>query len=138
MGNDFICLLVARGQHFDRRLLDHSRALAYLNIKGGINHSLEETKMKSTFLAALALISFAGGAEAARRPDTRTMTCAQAREFVIANSPVVMTYGYSRKAGPLYSKFSAHACRRHDRDDVYAWVPTLDSPSCYIGYVCNN
>jgi hypothetical protein len=94
--------------------------------------------MKSALFAAFALISFAGAAEAAR-PDTRTMTCAQAREFVIANSPVIMTYGYSRKAGPLYSKFSAHSCRSgRDDTDVAAWVPTLDSPSCYIGYVCNN
>lgn len=94
--------------------------------------------MKSALFAALALISFAGAAEAAR-PDTRTMTCAQAREFVIANSPVVMTYGYSDRAGPLYSKFSSRSCRNgRDDSDVYAWVPTLDSPSCYIGYVCNN
>jgi hypothetical protein len=92
--------------------------------------------MKSILFAALAILSFASAAEAAR-PDTRTMTCAQAREFVLANSPVVMTYGYSYRAGPLYSKFSARSCRTHDDTDVAAWVPTLDSPSCYIGYVCN-
>lgn len=93
--------------------------------------------MKSALFTAFALISFAGAAEAAL-PDTRTMTCAQAREFVLANSPVVMVYGYSRKAGPLYSMFSATSCRPSDDGDVAAWVPTLDSPSCYIGYVCAN
>jgi hypothetical protein len=93
---------------------------------------------KSILLAAIAVVSLMGTAHAAR-PDTRHMTCAQARDFVLKYSPVVMTYGYSDRAGYLYSKFSARSCRSSSDDtDVTAWVPTLDSPSCYIGYVCNN
>lgn len=94
---------------------------------------------KSMLLAAVALVSLVSTAQAARRPDTRNMTCAQARDFVLKHSPVIMTYGYSYRAGYLYSRFSAHSCRNgSDESDVTAWVPTLDSPSCYIGYVCNN
>lgn len=86
---------------------------------------------------AIAALSIVTEAQAAR-PDTRKMTCAQARDFVVANGPVVMTYGYSDRAGSLYSTFSALPCRRgREESDVAAWVRTKDSASCYIGYVCN-
>jgi hypothetical protein len=93
---------------------------------------------KTMAFAAFAAVAFAGVAQA--RPDTRTMTCRQAVEFVRQNGPVVMNYGYSDRAGWLYEKFQSRACsgRQNDNGGHAAWVPTLDSPSCFIGYACRD
>jgi hypothetical protein len=90
---------------------------------------------KTMAFTAFAVVAFAGVAQA--RPDTRTMTCRQAVEFVRQNSPVVMNYGYSDRAGWLYERFQSTPCGgRGGEDGRAAWVPTLDSPSCFIGYAC--
>jgi hypothetical protein len=77
-------------------------------------------------------------AEAAHQKDVRKMTCAEAFDLVRANPKgIVLTYGYSDKAGRLYSKFYPMACHQSKYENVHrAYVETLDRDSCYIGYTC--
>lgn len=80
---------------------------------------------------ATAMIAAAFPAAAAR-PDTRAMTCEQARAFVRSKGAVVMTTGphtYDRIVS------SAGFC---DSDEE-TWVkvaPTRDDPNCRVGSYC--
>ena len=94
--------------------------------------------LKSTVLAVLAVATLSGTAHATNFPDTRKMTCREARNLVKAHSPIILQYGYSPKAGRPYSKFYSMPCRQGDDWGPAGWVKTSDSPSCFIGYVCNN
>lgn len=79
-------------------------------------------------LTALALTC----ATAQARPDTRSMSCAQAQAFIQQNGAVVMS------TGPYtYSRFVAD--RRycpHYEILKPNYGPTRDNPQCPVGYRC--
>lgn len=82
--------------------------------------------------AALAAGLCVGVTEAAARPDTRTLTCAQANALVEQSGAVVMTTG-----DYTFERFVSG--RRYC--DPWQWikpryVPTRDEPRCVLHSVC--
>ena len=82
--------------------------------------------------AALALSSLATGALAQARPLSTRMTCGQAAGMVAARGALVLGTGL-------------HTYDRYVRDGSFceiteiterAFVPTVDSPYCFVGYTC--
>lgn len=70
--------------------------------------------------------------EAMARPDTRTMTCQQAQDFVRRSGAVVMSTGQH-----TYDRIVSNRgfC---DADEI-TWLkiaPTKDNPKCRVGYYC--
>jgi hypothetical protein len=87
--------------------------------------------MRKTMLMALAaLLASTGLVEA--RPSTLTMSCAQAAATVARAGAVVLTTG-----AHTYERFvaSGNFCVAEERAEG-ARAPTLDDPSCTVGYVC--
>ena len=92
--------------------------------------------MRLVILPVLALISALSGLgphAAEARPDTRSMTCAQAQDFVRRHGAVVMTTGrhtyqrivsQHRYCDPWQQLFPERA-------------PTRDAPQCVVGYRCD-
>jgi hypothetical protein len=81
-------------------------------------------------IVTLALIAMANPAFA--RPDTRTMTCAQAKTYVQQNKAIVMStgqYTYTRIVSGQGFCSSSQTTRR-----LYA--PTVDNPKCQVGFEC--
>ncbi len=70
---------------------------------------------------------------AAARPDTRTMTCARAQEFVRQRGAVVMTTGRH-----TYRRFVTHwrYCDTWQRLFPEK-APTRDNPQCIVAYRCD-
>ena len=65
-------------------------------------------------------------------PSTVRMTCAQARGLVASYGGVVLGTG-----GYTYDRFVAsRAFCLITETTRPAWVPTLDTPQCFIGYTC--
>jgi hypothetical protein len=88
-----------------------------------------QSKAKCAALA-LALVSLAGPALA--RPDTRTMTCAQAKTYVQQNKAIVMSTGqntYTRIVSGQGSCQPSQTTRR-------LLAPTVDNPKCQVGFEC--
>jgi hypothetical protein len=72
------------------------------------------------------------GVAAQGRPSTVNMTCAQARALVAARGGIVLGTG-----GYTYDRFVAHGGFCLNRETTKAaWVPTLDTPQCFVGYTC--
>lgn len=67
------------------------------------------------------------------RPDTRTMTCAQAQALVKQRGEVVMTTGPT-----TFDKFVADAryCRPQSNSVRARFAPTKDNPKCAVGNRC--
>ena len=82
--------------------------------------------------AAVAMTGMAGSAAAQFRPSTVNMTCAAARSLVAAHGGIVLGTG-----GNTYDRFVAHRgfCLIRESTRV-AWVPTRDTPQCFVGYTC--
>ena len=71
-------------------------------------------------------------AVAQARPDTRTMTCAQAAGLVQSQGAAVLQTSPRR-----YDRYLAtRSCFPRGGDAVAQFAPTLDHPRCFIGYVC--
>ena len=87
--------------------------------------------MRSTLIVLLTTL-MAGTAIAQSRPSTLTMPCGQAAATVATYGAVVMTTGQH-----TFDRFVAHQgfCLPGEYADR-ATAPTLDSPSCAIGYTC--
>lgn len=83
-----------------------------------------------TFTASVALAMASLPAQA--RPDTRSMTCAQAQAFIQQHGAVVMSTGTY-----TYSRFIADRryCPHYEILEPN-YGPTLDNPKCPIGYGC--
>jgi len=66
------------------------------------------------------------------RPVSTALTCSGAAALVVSQGAVVLgtgTYTYDRYvSGPNY-------CVRGEPTEP-AWVPTLDNPQCFVGYLC--
>jgi len=87
----------------------------------------------SAAIAAFAVLATSSAAFAAR-PDTRAMTCEQARAFVRQQGAVVMTtgqYTYLR----IVSGYGY--CDRGEETWLQV-APTLDNPKCRVGYICRD
>lgn len=77
-------------------------------------------------------ISLSGDGFAQARPDLRNMTCAQARDIVYQYGAVVMTTGqHTFKRFVIGQGFCFYPYVARG-----AWVATKDSPSCRIGFTC--
>jgi hypothetical protein len=78
-----------------------------------------ESKMKSLFILAIALVSTSAFA----RPNTLNMTCRDAAGLVADAGSIVLSTGAN-----TYNRFYATGIKA-------AYVPTLDNDACFIGYV---
>jgi hypothetical protein len=81
--------------------------------------------------AAIAIPAMMPG-EAMARPDTRTMTCQQAQDFVRRSGAVVMTTGQH-----TYERLVSN--QGYCDFDEMTWLkvaPTKDNPKCRVGYYC--
>ena len=88
---------------------------------------------KQILLLAAIISLLDGAAFAANRPDVRDMTCLGARTFVQDHRRVVMTTGTY-----TYDLIVAgHGLCDRTEYIVSKFNPTLDNPSCHIGYVCS-
>ena len=87
--------------------------------------------MRITHLAlAAGLIST--GTLAQPRPSTTDMKCAQAAGMVAARGAIVLGTG-----GFTYDRFvsdASHCAIKQTTEP--AWVPTADTPQCFVGYRC--
>ncbi len=86
----------------------------------------------STLLILGSTLAFATPAPAQARPDTRQMTCDQARSTVQRAGGIVLSTGtrtYDRYVSDL------RYCERSERLKS-RWVPTSDMRQCFIGYTC--
>lgn len=69
---------------------------------------------------------------ASARPDTRYMSCGQAKSIVQASGAVVLSTG-----AHTYAKFvKNHAYCNLNEDLKRAFVPTQDTRRCKIGFRC--
>ncbi len=70
---------------------------------------------------------------AAARPDTRSMTCAQAQNFVRQRGAVVMTTGPH-----TYQRFVTHWRYCDSWEKLFPeMAPTRDNPKCIVAYRCD-
>ncbi|WP_460084142.1 hypothetical protein [Roseibium sp. LAB1] len=69
----------------------------------------------------------------AGRPDTRSMTCAQAQELVRKSGSIVLTTGPS-----TFDRFVANGsyCRPQTGQVRAKFASTRDNPQCSVGYRC--
>lgn len=89
-----------------------------------------ETALRAGLASAALLILFALPANA--RPDTRTMTCAQAQDLVQRSGAIVLSTGQH-----TYSRFVAD--RRycgHYEILRPSYAPTRDTAQCPVAYYC--
>ncbi len=87
---------------------------------------------KLTIAVSVALLASASIAEA--RPNTLAMSCGQAAATVARAGAIVLSTG-----AHTYDRFVAHNgfCLPGQHTRI-AYVPTLDSPQCAIGYTCRD
>jgi hypothetical protein len=73
-------------------------------------------------------------ASAAARPDTRIMTCEQARAFVREKGAVIMSTGQY-----TYERFvSGYGYCDRGEETWLQVAPTKDNPKCRVGYICRD
>jgi hypothetical protein len=87
-------------------------------------------------MAVIPIVFFLGAEFAqaqAGRPDTRTMTCAQAQALVKQRGSVVLTTGTN-----TFDKFVADAryCLPQSNSVRAKFAPTKDDPKCSVGNRC--
>jgi hypothetical protein len=83
-------------------------------------------------VAGFALMSLTS--QALARPDTRTMTCAQAKTYVQQNKAIVMStgqYTYTRIVSNQGSCSRGQTTRR-------LFAPTVDNAKCQVGLECRD
>lgn len=84
------------------------------------------------FMAFGAVLTIAPPVHAQSRPNTLSMSCAQAQALVISRGVIVLGTGpqaYERYvSGPKF-------CNREEEARP-AWAPTADNAQCYIGRRC--
>lgn len=84
------------------------------------------------FALSLMLVLTANAALAQSRPSSPDRTCAANRQSVAANGAIVLGTG-----GYTYDRFvrDRSFCEHGDILDP-AWIPSRDTPSCFVGYRC--
>jgi hypothetical protein len=88
----------------------------------------------SRIVLALALTLAADLAAAQTRPSTLTRPCGLNRQTVMASGAIVLGTG-----GYTYDRFvrDRSFCEFNEYTEP-AWVPSRDTPSCFIGYRCKS
>ena len=84
------------------------------------------------FVLALALIVSATGAFAQAGPSSLSMSCQTARQIVSSRGAAVISTG--RYAYDRYV-VSSQFCVLGETTEP-AWIPTADTPQCFVGYRC--
>jgi len=81
-------------------------------------------------MIAATLLTTAAAAQ--NRPSTTAMTCQQAAGLVYARGAIVLGTG-----GYTYDRFvrDRSFCQVTEALES-AWVPTRDTPTCFVGYRC--
>ncbi|CAM5766670.1 hypothetical protein BMIN10S_01963 [Bosea minatitlanensis] len=93
--------------------------------------ALVEALMKR-IAVAFALILGAQGAIAQPRPSTPARSCAASRQDVLAHGAAVLGTG-----GQTYDRFVRdRSFCQFDEIIEPAWVPSRDTPTCFVGYRC--
>jgi hypothetical protein len=87
--------------------------------------------LRMTLLAASAM-ALAGPMEAQARPDTRTMTCPQAKAFVKQNQAIVMTTGPNTYERIVIGQ---GLCASTQITRLLV-APTVGERKCKVGYTC--
>jgi hypothetical protein len=81
---------------------------------------------------ALTFAALATTAQAQSRPDTRKMTCGQARSLVQARGAIVLSTSEN-----AYDRYvSTQQSCTSEQTTVPAYVRTLDYTGCHVGYTC--
>lgn len=88
----------------------------------------------SRIILALALVLVADVATAQSRPSTLARPCGANRQSVIASGAIVLGTG-----GYTYDRFvrDRSFCQLDEYTEP-AWVPSSDTPSCFVGYRCKS
>ena len=85
-------------------------------------------------ICGLALLLNAGSAEAQTRPSTVSRPCTASQRDVQVNGAIVLGTG-----GFTYDRFVRdRSFCEFDEGLEAAFVPSRDSPTCFIGYRCKN
>ena len=88
--------------------------------------------LKASIGLVVALAAGTSAVVAQTRPSTLRMTCAQARGLVAAHGGIVLGTG-----AYTYDRFVVHRGFCLITETTRAeWVPTVDTPQCFIGYSC--
>src|SRR4051794_25579712 len=84
-----------------------------------------------TIAVTIAVMTLTTTAVTQSRPSTTAMTCRQAASLVYARGIVLGTGGYT------YNRFvrDRSFCQITEALET-AWVPTRDTPTCFVGYRC--
>jgi hypothetical protein len=89
-------------------------------------------QVQKSLLLSTTLMAFCTPALAQVGPSTLTMSCQQAHALVASQGAIVL------RTGPItYDRYviSPAYCMRAETTEP-TWVPTADTPQCFIGYVC--
>jgi hypothetical protein len=86
----------------------------------------------SRLAVAVLIVTLASSSTGEARPSTTTMSCGQAAATVAKAGAIVLTTGPG-----TYERFVASdaQCLPGEFAEA-ALAPTIDSPSCTVGYVC--
>ena len=89
--------------------------------------------MRRTIAVTIAATLLTTAAVAQNRPSTTAMTCQQAASLVYARGAIVLGTG-----GYTYDRFvrDRSFCQVTEALERSAWVPTRDTPTCFVGYRC--
>ena len=88
--------------------------------------------VRRTIALTIAATMLTTAAVAQNRPSTTAMTCRQAASLVYARGAIVLGTG-----GYTYDRFvrDRSFCQVTEALES-AWVPTRDTPTCFVGYRC--
>ena len=89
-------------------------------------------RMKRLGLVVVITALLSTGAFAQSRPLILRMSCSQAKFLVTSRGAIVLStgqYTYDRYVSSQASCLSGQFTRP-------AWVPTADTPQCFVGYTC--
>ena len=97
-----------------------------------INAMVWEESVRRTIAVMIAATLLTTAAAAQNRPSTTAMTCQQAASLVYARGAIVLGTG-----GYTYDRFvrDRSFCQVTEALES-AWVPTRDTPTCFVGYRC--
>ena len=88
--------------------------------------------MKTLLLSLAVALAATSTAAAQPRPSSVQMSCRQAAGLVASHGALVLGTG-----GATYDRFvvDRRFCLRTEMTEA-AWVPTADTPQCFVGYRC--
>jgi hypothetical protein len=93
---------------------------------------VREESVRGSIAMTIAAAMLTTATVAQNRPSTTAMTCRQAASLVYARGAIVLGMG-----GYTYERFvrDRSFCQVTEALES-AWVPTRDTPTCFVGYRC--